>query len=214
MALTAEGDCTMRAFQPRIAVVAIGILTLLLFSADLFAQSRGACKGKADQTMADLDKWIGEYEGQMSSAEPVQKAKYEEWINELKKLKTLVAQAKEKLANKEQCSSEECVKDQCSLVDIADQQVAQLIKETEEQLGSGTRFGEEGGRDVVKDAGTLGDDTMLAGTDPNDAGQPTIGEESETSDNPTDGGIGNVFPDAGVDSGLSTENPKDEASAQ
>ncbi len=177
------------------------------------AASRSTCQNKADKTVQDLDKWIDEYGKQMNAAEPIQKPKYEEWIRELRKLKTLVEKANDKLKNTSKCATAECVADQCNLLDIADQQVAQLIKETEEQLGAASRFGEEGGREVIVDEITLGDDTTLVDNiDPNDASEQSYSDRSDTSSQQTTGQVGSVFDDSSSDSELPPTPPKDVAS--
>lgn len=188
----------------------------LLFSSPAFSADKASqCSSKASGAIADLDKWIGEYERQMNAAEPVQKPKYQEWLRELNKLKKLVKKAQNQLGDKEKCSSPECVADQCNLIDIADQQVAQLIKETEEQLGASTRFGEEAGREVILDPDTLGDDEALPGYDPNDASDPSYSDKSDQSDGQTAGNIGDVSdgsidPDNSLPPEPATQNASDQ----
>ncbi|RJO63142.1 MAG: hypothetical protein C4523_21320 [Myxococcales bacterium] len=205
-----------------VLAVATFVAGAVMWGAPAQAQGQGAspeeiranCEEKADQTLASLDRWLEEYNRQMDAAEPLQKPKYEEWVRELEKLKTLVEQAKAKLEDSAQCQSEECLTDQCSLVDIADQQVAQLVKETEQQLGGSVRFGEEMGRSVLLDAETLGDDTLLGGYDPAGALDPSQADQSDDSDEQTGGNIGTVFPGPDPDSSLPPDSPKDEASSE
>lgn len=192
-------------FNKRVLLVLlVAGLTLSLVAGAAFAQvggggSRDECAQKAKETIDNLDKWILEYSRQMNAAEPVQKPKYKEWIRELKKLKSMVTKASEKLDSKEACSGDACIEDQCSLVDIADQQVAQLIKETEEQLGSASRFGSEGARDVTIEDDMMGNDDQLGGPDANDANQSSYADKSGSSDNQSQGNAGQDDDDQGDD---------------
>lgn len=202
------------------ALLALIVFTALGVAAAFAATqptSRSDCDGKAQEALKNIDKRVADYEREMQSIEPVRRAKYEEWIRELKKLKALVAQAKVKLGDTKACSSDECVADQCSLVGIADQQVTQLIRETEEQIGESARYGEEGGREVLIDNKTLGDSKILPEPDPNDAAPPSYGVQSGASDNPTSGSAGAVFGDDAVNGSspsLPTTNPREELSPQ
>ena len=180
----------------------VALLCGLLFifvTADSFAANRASCAQKAQETIQNLDKWINEYSGQMESAEPVQKGKYEEWIRELKKLKTLVSKAKDKLGSGDNsCSSDDCIKDQCDMVDVAEQQVTQLIEETEEQLGKESAIsGETAGREVNLDDKQIGNEEMLDMPDRNDATQHSYANDSSTSDVQSEGRTGDVFENSG-----------------
>ena len=200
-----------------VAVIAFMVLGTGLAFAASQPTSRSECDNKAQDALKNIDKRTGDYEREMKSIEPVRRAKYEEWIRELKKLKALVAQAKAKLGDTKTCSSDECVADQCSLVGIADQQVTQLIRETEEQIGESARYGEEGGREVLIDDKTLGDSKILPEPDPNDAAPPSYGVQSGASDNRTSGSAGAVFGDDAVNGSsptLPTTNPREELSPQ
>ena len=179
--------------------------------------SRAGCEGKSQDALKNIDKWVADYERQMQSIEPVRRAKYEEWIRELKKLRALVAQAKGKLVDNKLCSSNECIADQCSLVEIADQQVSQLIRETEEQIGESVRYGEEGGREVLLDKNALGDDKILPEPDPSDAVSPSYGQQSSNTDRPSAGSPSGVFGDDtsnGTAPELPATNPREEVSPQ
>jgi len=143
--------------------------------------SRAPCQSKALDSLKNLDKWIAQYSRDMQSTEPAKRAKYEEWLRELNKLKTLVNQSKGKLNDLKGCASDECVADQCSLVAIADQQVAQLIRETEEMIGETARFGEENGREVLLDADALGNNTLIDSRDYDDAQEPSASQASNSS---------------------------------
>jgi len=169
---------------------------MFVFASGAFAQegNRDACLQKATETLDSLDGWLNEYNQQKNMADEAQKAKYEEWIRELNKLKTLVEQAKNKLEDKEGCGGSECVSDQCGLVDIADQQVAKVVDETQDQIGAESRFGDDQGRQVNQDSGLLGDDKILNdGLNPDDAVDTTYGDRSENSDLPSNGAIGSIF---------------------
>jgi len=126
-------------------------------SAQGVEQQRADALQAASEALAYIDRWVEEYEKQLREADPTEKAKYEEWLRELSKLRELVEEAVEKIKN---CETEECIEDQANLIGIAQQQVDQLIKEAEERLGETVRFGEEAGREVSQDDALLGDDTM------------------------------------------------------
>jgi hypothetical protein len=201
--------------KKQLLALTMALLLMIVGMVAAYAQGggdRASCSDKAAQTLENLDQWVVEYERQMASAEPVQKPKYQEWIRELKKLRTLVADARKKLEDKAVCPSEECVADQCGLIDIADQQVAQLIKETEEQLGEGSRFGEETGREVLVDNDTLGNDEILDSSDPEDARDDSYSDQSDSSDSQGDGQIGGNAFDDGSQNDLPAEDPADVAS--
>ncbi len=185
---------------------------MLLMSGSVFAADRGQCQQKAKEAIKSLDEWIGKYNQQLEAAEPVQKSKYQEWIRELKKLKTLVTNAQDKLSDPSGCSDDECVGDNCQVVDIADQQITQLIKETEEQLGSNTRFGEEAGRDINVDTTTTGDDTIVDRGNPNDAAPVSTADQSDGSDTQTGGRIGDVAPPNTPDDTTGEEQPPNDPS--
>lgn len=196
--------------QQRRRQLLVVILTLVMtgvWMVAAWAQGRGECSQKAAQTLENLDQWVVEYERQMASAEPVLKPKYREWIGELTKLRSLVADARAKLDNPSSCPSDECVADQCSLIDIADQQVAQLVKETEQQLGAGSRFGDETGREVLTDDDILGFDEILGASDPLDARQDSYADQSEQSDSPSQGRTGGDVFDESSSEELPPENP-------
>lgn len=205
-----------------LATLVITMLFVFVFSGQVFAANKAACAKKAQETIDNLNKWIGEYSSQMEGAAPVDKGKYEEWIRELEKLKALVNSAKDKLSSGDGgCTSGDCVSDQCDMVDIAEQQVTQLIEETEEELGKDSvTASDTTGREVNKDTEQIGDDTILDQTDPNDATQRTYANDSSSSDSQSDGVIGDVFdnsgnPDQSGDTGdVSSSDPLEEISAQ
>jgi len=174
-----------------LALLAVTLLGGYVYAAD--GGSRAECADKAKAALANIGKWIEDYTRQMNAAEPVQKAQYKEWIRELSKLQTLVQDAQNKLNDNENCSTKECVEDKCQMVAVADQQITQLIKETEDQLGSTTRFGTDSGRDVNEDTTILGDERQFQQYDEEEAVPPSYGDKSGNSDLQTEGLIGNVW---------------------
>jgi len=206
----------MKAFLKKLSTVAIAI-AFLVVSATAFTQSLEASKEdalkSADEVLNYIGKWIREYEVQLRESDPVEKAKYEEWLGELKKLQELVLEAAEKI---KECQTVDCVNDQSSLIAIARQQVNQLIKEAEERLGDSARFGEETGREITEDEELLGDNTFDETADPYDALDETTGDKAGSSDNNEGaGGItgGDLLGQTGMDQ-LPGTNPIDESSLQ
>ncbi len=203
----------MQKMTQKIVPVLLAIFVLLC-SSTLFAQDLETARSNAlkatDDALTYIDKWINEYEIQLREADPVEKAKYQEWIKELKKLRELVLEAAEKI---KECKTVECIDDQANLVGIAQQQVAQLIKEAEERLGETARFGEETGREVSLDEEIIGDNTLDdANKDPDDAYQESTAEEAKASDI-NESASGDLFRTTELDD-LPPENPLDESSLQ
>jgi len=202
------------------AVLLLGIFFVLSMTTLALAADKSGCAKKAQETIDNLDKWISKYNTQMEGSEPVQKGKFEEWIRELNKLKSLVQKAQDKLESGEGgCTSDDCVEDQCSMIDIAEQQVTQLIEETEEELGKDSISGDTAGREVTVDDDQMGTEDILDLPDPDDATQQSYANDSATSDQQSGGLIGDVFENSGnpdQDGGgeVTSEDPLEEVSPQ
>lgn len=179
----------MRNMRLTAILVLLGLVIGVSLASSQEAGSRSGCEQKGKATLANLEKWIEEYEGKMQNAEPVQKAKFEEWIRELKKLKKLVEQSLEKLVDENKCASDDCVADQCNLIEIADQQILRLLKESKAE-GEGDDTGtteQQSGRSVMTDENTLGDDTIVDSQDTEDAADTNYADKSDSSDNQSQG---------------------------
>ena len=201
--------------KPTLIILVSVFIVWILWASPASAQGqRQICQEKATQTMANLDKWIHDYKKQQESADPLQKPKYDEWIQELEKLRALIEAAQEKLQDEKQCAGEECVSDQCSLIDIADQQAAEIVQESEEQIGATVQFGGKTGREVIVDDEQIGDDTIIDTEDHEDAQQHQYSDKSEESGDKSMGILGDVFEQPAPDEKLPPEDPKNEVSLQ